>query len=154
MKNSLDIVKENIESWESKDLSMIRLSDNFRHKSPEGINESSDNFLNDCRQYSGMQMSQKEFVSSDDSACVRYKVKDKHGNDVHVSEWFKVEDEKIRRVDVFFCEIIGLGNQDIIWLDRDSIIAQTLHPVQDREVQDHLSSMACFQRLHKELQLR
>lgn len=101
MKNSIDIVKEYIEGWESKDLSMIRLYDSFRHTSPEGIYESSDYFLNDCWQYSGMQMSEKEFVSSDDTVCVRYKVKDKHGNDVHICEWLKVEDEKIRSVDVF-----------------------------------------------------
>lgn len=102
MKNSLDIVKEYIEGWESKDLSMKRLSDNFRHTSPEGIYESSNNFLNDCRQYNGMQMPQKEFVSSDDTVCVRYKVIDKHGNDFHICECSKVEDEKIRSLDVFF----------------------------------------------------
>ena len=47
-------------------------------------------------------MSEKEFVSSVDTVCARYKIRDKHGNDIRVCEWIKVEDEKIRSVDVYF----------------------------------------------------
>ena len=101
-KSSLEIVKEYFDGWENSDLSKIRLSDNFRHTSPNGTYETSDDFLKDCWQFSGLEMSEKEFVSADDTVCARYKIKDKHGNDIHVCEWFKVEEEKIRSVDVYF----------------------------------------------------
>ncbi len=101
-KSCLDIVKEYLEGWESKDLSKIKLCDNFRHSSQGETYESSDDFFKECWQYSGIEMSEKEFVSSVDTVCARYKIRDKHGNDIRVCEWIKVEDEKIRSVDVYF----------------------------------------------------
>lgn len=103
MNENIRIVEDYFKGWEKSDRALIKLSYNLKHSSPDGIYNSSEEFINDCWKYAGISnQNELQLISSGNYVCARYNTKTAKGTIMRISEWFKVENGLITDIEVFF----------------------------------------------------
>lgn len=103
MNNNIRIVKDYFKGWETSDRAIIKLADNLKHSSPDGIYKSSDDFINDCWKYAGKSnQNELQLIGSGSYVCARYNTQTPDGKTMRVCEWFRIENGLITDIEVFY----------------------------------------------------
>lgn len=99
--SNLETVKLFYKGWENQDKSLLHLSENFFHKSPEGEFNSGKSFLDACWKYSGVKFKNKLFTVTGDNVYATYEYDDRN-NKMKISEKFYFEDGLISKIEVSY----------------------------------------------------
>jgi hypothetical protein len=103
MNKNIRIVEDYFRGWETSDRALIKLSDNLKHSSPDGIYNSCEAFINDCWKYAGISnQNELQVINSGDYVCARYNTQTPDGKTIRVCEWFKIENGLITEIEVFY----------------------------------------------------
>lgn len=90
------------EGWETSDKELLNLHPDLKFKSPDAEYHSSEDFLKDCWQYSGIQMNNKIFLADGDNVCVKYDFKMPDGSIMPCVEWLTIKEGMISEILVFY----------------------------------------------------
>ena len=100
--NTIHLVKEWFNKWESGEYLKLRLSDNFKHTSPFGTIDGKETYLNLVRdnedKFLGHTFTIHDIIEGDGKACVRYTTNQGTDFSMDVSEWFYIKDDKIDQI--------------------------------------------------------